>query len=62
MWNKWLFKDLQDCISFKNHIERTYADLSLADKSGGAAAQENDSNDMSGDSSASEMHEDCGET
>ena len=47
---------------FKNHIERTHADLLLADKSGGAAAQENDSNDMSGDSSASEMDEDCGET
>ena len=29
----------------------------LADKSGQAAAQENDTNDMSGDSSASEMEE-----
>ena len=34
----------------------------LADKSGKAAAQENDTNDMSGDSSASEMDEECGET
>ena len=64
MWNKWLFKDLhtyRNCISLKNHIERKHADL-LADKSGQAAAQENDTNDMSGDSSASETDEDCGET
>ena len=38
-----------------------HADL-LADKSGQAAAQENDTTNMSGDSSASEMDEDCGQT
>ena len=42
-------------------MEGKHADL-LADKSGQAAAQENDTNDMSGASSASEMDEDCGET
>ena len=65
MWNKWLFKDLhtyRNCISFKNHIEWKHADLLQTDKSGQAAEQENDTNDVSGDSSASEMDEDCGET
>ena len=40
-------KTYRNYISFKNHIERKHADL-LADKSGQAAAQENDTNDMSG--------------
>ena len=34
----------------------------LAEKNGQAAEQENDTNDMNGDSSASEMDEDSGET
>ena len=59
MWNKWLFKDLQKLHLFqKPHGRETRR---LAGR-GQAAAQENDTNDMSGASSASEMNEDCGET
>ena len=64
MWNKWLFKDLQELhpvfhfrlrsfasSCFKNHIKR---------KKGEAAEQENGTNDMNSDSSANEMDEDSG--
>ena len=55
-------KTYRNCISFKNHIKRKHADLLLAEKNGEAAEQENDTNDVNGDSSASEMDEDSGET
>ena len=65
MWNKWLFKDLQEL-----HPVRSFSFAVLCiimfqkphqkKKNGQAAEQENGTNDMNSDSSASEMDEDSG--
>ena len=54
MWNKWLFKDLQELHLFQKPHQKK--------KNGQAAEQENGTNDMNSDSSASKMDEDSGET